>query len=166
MTYPYSNRGRWLVLLLAIAISVALRASEPSDAARLSAKKSVTYLNKVMDQYHSRFIVYEDVSSAGNHFHARAKLPDQNAPVDMDGSWTDRPHSGATSIRAVYTHAPGGTESFGGFYFQNGTLDDEETSPQPNFGVVPNAGINLTGALSLTFWVKVASFHRQKHASS
>jgi hypothetical protein len=156
MTHPHSNRGRWLVLLLAIAISVALRASEPSDAARLSAKKSVTYLNKVMDQYHSRFIVYEDVSSAGNHFHARAKLPDQNAPVEMDGSWTDRPHSGATSSRCVFQHQLGAPASFGGFYFQNGTLSGSEVRPALNFGTVPNAGIDLSGAMTLVFWARGA----------
>ncbi len=41
-----------------------------SKAARSSARASVRYLADVMDQYHSAFGVYEDVSSAGNHFHA------------------------------------------------------------------------------------------------
>ena len=32
----------------------------------------------------------------------------------------------------------------------------EERSPQPNFGVVPNAGVNLVGATALTFWARGA----------
>jgi hypothetical protein len=148
-------------LLMAVAAAVLLpagsmRADGPTDLEKQSAQSSIAYLQHAMDEYHNRFPIYDDISSAGNHFHAWAKIPSAAAPVDINGTWTNKPHSGATSIRAVYTHAPGGTESFGGFYFQNGTLDDEETSPQPNFGVVPNAGIDLTGALSLTFWVKGA----------
>src|SRR5713226_5866051 len=35
-----------------------------------SVTSSVQYLARAMDQYHNRFPVYDDVSSAGNHFHA------------------------------------------------------------------------------------------------
>src|SRR5689334_6794635 len=34
--------------------------------ARQSAQASIAYLTQVMDQYHNRFPVYDDVSSAGN----------------------------------------------------------------------------------------------------
>ena len=40
------------------------------------------------------------------------------------------------------------------FLFQNGTLTGEQQSPQPNFGDVPNADINLQGATALTFWAR------------
>lgn len=112
---------------------------------------SIAYLRSVMDRYHNRFVVYEDVSSAGNHFHAYAKIPSGIAPVAINGSWTDRPHSGATAIRAQFT-ANTGNGDFGGFYFQNGILAG--TAPVPNFGDTPNAGVNLTGATSLTFWAR------------
>ena len=101
-----------------------------------------------MDQFHSTFPVYQDVSSAGNHFHAYAKIPDQNAPVGINGSWTENPHSGATAIRGEFT----ASAPFGGFYFQNGILSS--TAPVPNFGDVPNAGVNLNGATSLIFWAR------------
>src|SRR2546426_7870800 len=54
---------------------------------------SVQYLARVMDQYHSRFPVYDDVSSAGNHFHALTKFPDENALVTINGSYSLDKHS-------------------------------------------------------------------------
>ena len=104
-----------------------------------------------MDQFHNRYVVYDDVSSAGNHFFAYGKLPDQNAAVFVNGSWTESPHSGATAIQCIFT-ANG--DNFGGFYFQNGILPNQATAPITNFGTVPNAGVNLAGAKSLTFWAR------------
>lgn len=115
-----------------------------------SAQRSLSYLRRVMDEYHTRFPIYDDVSSGGNHFHAYAKIPDQFAPVDMNGSWTIGPHSGATAIRCEFKP----NASFGGFYLQNGTLTGEQRAPVPNFGTIPNAGIDLTGVTALTFWAR------------
>src|ERR1051325_2894385 len=137
---------RFALLVIVFALAPALLAQ-----AAVSAQGSIEYLKRAMDEFHNRFPVYDDVSSAGNHFHAYAKLPNENATVDINGSWTTGPHSGATAIRCQYTAQAGG---FGGFYFQNGTLSGVQTAPQPNFGDVPNAGINLTGATAVTFWAK------------
>lgn len=125
-----------------------LSAPSPSDA---SAQASLEHLREVMDQNNARFPVYDDVSSAGDHFFAYAKIPDQNAPVAMNGSWTANPHSGATAIRTELDTTGG---LFGGYYFQNGTLTDNQTAPVANFGNVANAGIDLTGATALTFWAR------------
>src|SRR5262245_33417040 len=38
----------------------------------------------------------------------------------------------------------------------NGTLQGVEQSPQANWGTVPNAGVNLTGATALTFFARSA----------
>lgn len=130
--------GKAVLFLLAAAVSLHAAAS-PSG----SVQASLAYLREVMDRDHTRFPVYDDVSSPGNHFHAYARIPDANAPVEMNGSWTDNPHSGATAIRAVFRSRS--ASGFGGFYFQNGTLTGTETAPQPNFGTVRNAGIDLTG---------------------
>jgi hypothetical protein len=46
------------------------------------------------------------------------------------------------------------TPYFGGYYFQNGVVDEDDPGPQPNFGNVPNAGVDLTGAIALTFWAR------------
>ena len=117
-----------------------------------TAQRSLAYLRRVMDEYHTRFPVYDDVSSAGNHFHAYAKIPNELAPVDMNGSSTVSPHSGATAIRCQFKP----TADFGGFYFQNGTLRGVQRAPVPNFGLIPNAGIDLGGATALTFWARGA----------
>src|SRR5260370_26358764 len=66
-----------------------------------SAQAALLCLAEVMDQYHDRFPVYDDVSSGGNHFFAWSKIPDQNAAGTINGSCTDNPHSGATAIRAA-----------------------------------------------------------------
>ena len=126
-----------------------LRIASPANQ---SSTAAINHLAQVMDQFHNRFPVYDDVSSAGNHFHAYAKLPDANAPVAINGSITSNPHSGATAIRAQLLTG-GGTQ--GGYYFQNGTLSGSQQVPQLNFGTVPNAGITeLVNATALTFWVR------------
>ena len=140
--------------LLWVWLTIVLMLSPPvcADSARDSAEASLDYLRRVMDEYHTRFPVSEDVSSAGNHFHAFAKIPDELAPVDVNGSWSEEKHSGATSLRCTFLPRPPG---FGGFYFQNGVLLGEQTAPQPNFGTYPNAGIDdLVGATALTFWAR------------
>ena len=126
-----------------------------SDPARLSADAGLEYLNGVMDQYHGeRIWVYEDISSPGNHFHCRAKIPDENAAVSIFGSYTPEKHSGATSIRNAFCNTTG--QNYGGFYFMNGVLGANDQAPVPNFGTVANAGIDLTGATELVFWAKGA----------
>jgi hypothetical protein len=117
-----------------------------------SAKASIKYLAREMDQFHDRFPVYDDVSSAGNHFFALTKFPDAFAPVTINGSFTDEKHGGATSLSCVYSDTTGAR--FGGFVFQNGVLRQGDTAPQPNFGTESNAGIDLSGATSLIFWAR------------
>lgn len=118
-----------------------------------SVSNSLEYLRNVMDKYHNRFPVYDDVSSPGNHFFAFTKIPNENAAVDINGSYAINPHSGATAIRCDFRRDFTGM-NFGGFYFQNGILPAGELAPLPNFGTVPNAGIDLTGAAALRFWVQ------------
>jgi hypothetical protein len=139
-------RYRWLLILF-----VAVPQSAIAQTAQQSAAASVQYLARVMDEYHGRFPVYDDVSSGGNHFHAYAIIP-EGAHVEMNGSWTATKHSGATAIRCEY-HADS-PDGFGGFYLQNGTLTGTQTKPVANFGTVPNAGMDLTGATTLRFWAR------------
>lgn len=143
-------------LILASFVTVSIQAQSDAIPARQSAMASLEYLKKVMDQYHNRFVVYEDVSSAGNHFHVYAKIPDGTAPVEMNGSFISSPssqhHPGATVIRCEFRKDT--LYPFAGFYLQNGILPTGVYSPLPNFGATPNAGINLSGAKTLSFWVK------------
>jgi hypothetical protein len=119
-------------------------------AAPTSVESSIGYLREVQDQFHNRIPVYEDVSSAGNRFHTYAKIPDESATVSINGSWTAQVHSGATAIRCEYVAGDG----FGGFYFLNGVLQGDDTAPSPNFGTVPDAGVDLTGTVRLKFWAR------------
>ncbi|HYV05414.1 MAG TPA: hypothetical protein VFB82_12550, partial [Blastocatellia bacterium] len=105
-----------------------------------------------MDYYHNRFPVYDDVSSAGNHFHAFGKIPGDTPALQVNGSHTGNPHSGATAIRYALLNTV--VSDFAGFYSLNGVLPPGETKPQLNFGTVPNAGLDLSGATALTFWAR------------
>jgi hypothetical protein len=135
---------------------------------RESVNLSIEHLRRVMDEFHNRIPVYDDISSPGNHFHARGQIPDQNAPVTVNGSWTNNPHSGATCIRCDFT---GTGDAFGGFYFLNGILLPSNApppllpnAPAPYFGeavvagtsipVTNFTGLNLQGVTALTFWVR------------
>jgi len=152
---PFLLWGAVFGIAFALSLLAPSAAPAQSSASIDSAQRSLEYLRNVMDEFHTRFPVYDDVSSPGNHFHAWAKIPSATAPVEINGTWTNNPRSGATCIRCVFRPQPG-APAFGGFYFQNGTLEGQQRAPQPNFGTVPNAGINLTGATQLTFWVRGA----------
>jgi hypothetical protein len=45
-----------------------------SNEAEASAQGAITFLSDVMDQFHNRFPVYDDVGSAANHFVAYGKI--------------------------------------------------------------------------------------------
>ena len=118
-----------------------------------SAEASLEYLRNVMDEYHDRYPVYDDVSSAGNHFHAWAKTGNDLDALNINGSWTDNPQSGATAIRNEFVDTPG--DNYGGFYFLNGVLLPGATAPEPNWGTVDDAAIEaLVNAKALTFWAR------------
>jgi hypothetical protein len=124
----------------------------PPSSARESAEAAIEYLRSVMDQFHTRLAVYDDISSAGNHFHGRAKIPDGSAAVAINGSSDVNPHSGATAIRCVLRNTTG--SNFGGFYFLNSVLPAGSSQPVLNFGTVASAGVNLVGARELTSWAR------------
>ena len=119
------GRSVWVIVIAIAVLAFALLAraawaqqNEPSPAALQSAQASLDYLRQVMDQYHRTYPVYADISSPANSFHARAKMPDENAPIFMNGSFTDNPHSGATCIQNIFM--PGGNlAAVGGYYFMN-----------------------------------------------
>lgn len=127
-----------------------LAAVTPAEAAAVAA--GLGYLNQRMDEYHTAFEVYRDISSAGNHFHGRQLLPDETAAVTMAGSWTQDVYEGATSIRFEFQNRDG--SNYGGYYLQNGFLGPTDQAPQLNFGQVPGAGVDLRGATALSLKVK------------
>lgn len=162
-----SNAGGYSVV---VSNSVA---SETSEDAILTVPLQRTPLNSiglslqelqdVMDEYHTNFQVYTDISAGGNHFHARGQLPDQYSAVGIFGSVTNQPHSGATCILCTFTNIT--DVNNGGFYFLNGIL--VSNAPLPYFGesivagtaiVITNStGYDLTGAQQVTFWARGAA---------
>ena len=47
-------------------------------------------LSAMHDEFQTRVPVYDDVSSAGNHFRAIAEFPSASVPVNLNESWTRR----------------------------------------------------------------------------
>ena len=105
-----------------------------------------------MDEYHNKFLVYDDARTVGNHFHMWVKTPNGDAPVTIDGYSRENPLSATTAIRCEFT--PQSPTDSGGFSFQNGYLPPTTTTVLPNFGEIPDAGYDLTGATALTFWAR------------
>jgi len=130
-------------------------------ASEVAAEAALEYLRNVMDEFHFRIPIYQDIGSPGNRFHARGKIP-ASAPVDIDGSWSTYPYRGATCIRCVYTNT--GVGSFGGFYFLNGLLFPDQRAPSPYFGTAIDpgsgrpvgtfSGFDLRGVTNISFWAR------------
>jgi len=124
-----------------------------SDAGR-SIVNAFKHLIWVMDKFHKKLDVYTDLSAGGNHFVMFGKMSDPPGAEDnvtINPGWRVGAHSGATCIRNTLL-AEG--DNWGGFYFLNGVLEGQETQPKANWGEYADAGVNLTGATMITFWVK------------
>lgn len=104
-----------------------------------------------LDQYQEALYVYDDYSSAGNHFHERGLIGPTNAyPYisTMEEDCRESPFSGNTCIRCVFRDAP---HNWGGWLFLNGVYDADAKRPRPDWGRARGAGYDLTGATQLTF---------------
>lgn len=150
------TKAVWVVVPLCLAAAIVTRTGSESGEVRNPSPGvgSIGYLEKVMDQFHAAFDVYTDGGAAGNHFLMRARMSspaDEEAVPPMDETFTDRPHSGITSIKATFK-AKG--SNWGGWYFMNGVLQGAETEPRENWGDQPRAGVDLRGATRLTFWAR------------
>ena len=110
--------------------------------------KALEYLKGEFDRFHEQFDVYTDSCAAGNHFVLPAKMGED---VEIKLDYYSDPHDGTTCIENKFT---GTGLSWGGWYLMNGVLQGDETQPKPNWGTYPDAGFNLTGATTLTFYAK------------
>ena len=107
---------------------------------------ALQFLRITHDRFHNTFDVYTDQDAAGNHFAPSGWMPGsfpQNK-LDYYGDWLQMPHSGNTCIRVTTTFQTGGG-SWAGIYWQY---------PEGNWGTIPNAGYDLTGADSIVFYAK------------
>jgi hypothetical protein len=117
---------------------------------------ATVYLQGVSDQFQSTVDVYTDADAAGNHFAARGEIhiPNGLATPTMDEISTSAQCFGITCITGTFN---GTGSNWGGWYFQNGVLGPTDREPELNWGAVPNAGYDLSGASSLQFWAKGAN---------
>ncbi len=116
-----------------------------------NADPGLRFLADMHDEFHTRLDVSTDVSAAGNHFVAVGFLPDENAPVVVNGSSVLHPHSGATEIRNEFRIES--NKPFGGAYFMNGLLTADGKT-MPNFGDVAGAGYPIPAPTRITFWAR------------
>jgi hypothetical protein len=138
-----------LIALLSIILLSPVFISQLQTAkANTGSAPALEYLKEVLDQYQTSFDVYTDSSAAGNHFVLPAEMGND---VEIDLNCPTNPYQGTTCIENKFT---GTGTSWGGWYLMNGVLQGVETQPKPNWGIYPNAGFNLTGATTLTFYAK------------
>jgi hypothetical protein len=139
---------RLLIALAAIPLGLASTPGMTASMPRSGVANAVQWLIDVMDQFHRTGYVYQDSSSAGNHFNVRGKMGD--VPTMLE-SWTDNPHSGIDCIKCEFRSAG---NNWGGWYFMNGILEGTDIAPSENWGDKPNAGLDLSGATQLSFWAR------------
>ncbi len=134
-----------------LAVLVGSLAASGQTATETSAQASLDFLRDLMDRFHQEFYVYSDVSAPSNHFVVLGAFGP--VPVVANGSWSTDDPVGASMFRFELADQPG----FGGFYFLNGVFEDDASAPAPNWGTDPDAGVDLTGAVSLRFKAKGAT---------
>src|SRR5262249_47595149 len=123
-------------------------------------------LADLLARFHTRYAVFSGGPPAGNHFNARACIYSNDAscgdagplPAMREGVPCPMRIDGLSCIEAT---ARLRGRQWGGWYFLNGVLHDvthlppdsvgNGIAPDLNFGSVPDAGVDLTGATELTF---------------
>ena len=116
---------------------------------------ATAYLQSASSRYQKTVDVYTDADAAGNHFTVRGEFDNLGAgnlvpPMDELSTYAQC-YAGATCITAQFDPTKA---TYGGWYFLNGILGPSSAEPAPNWGTVPNAGYDLTGATALEFWVR------------
>src|SRR5262249_40194895 len=129
-----------------------------------SQTSATNYLQHTSDTYQHTVDVYTDADAAGNHFAYRGEF-------DSTGGRTQVPPmdeicsnaaclEGITCITATFN--PTQLE-WGGWYFMNGVLGAHDRQPVANWGTIPRAGFNLSGASTLQWWAKGANGGEKLH---
>ncbi len=130
-------------------------AEKPKNKLPDLAKKeqmALSYLENRLNENSEFVYVYSDYAAISNNFTQKAKIGSGTASFvdDMDEN-VGGAYNGSSAIACrVNTNAL----NWGGWMFLNGYLSKGETVPRLNFGEVPNAGFDLTGATKLTFMAK------------
>ena len=131
-------KALFLVAAFMLSFLLAILSSRCATASR---DQALSFLDHVMDQYHSSFIVFKEANSGGNHFIPSGWMGDIG---DLEYSSYDisNPRSGLTSLRIDYSAK--GTNGWAGIYWQY---------PENNWGD-KGSGLDLSGATKVTFWAR------------
>ncbi len=121
----------------------------PLQAGQDAISRAYNFMADKFDQYNSRFYVYEDEASAGNHFTIYTAFQNDSHSI-IDSNCRSSPQSGLTCIKCTFD----AWISWDGFSMQNGVLLNGSNLPQANWGTYPNAGYNLTGSTEIKFWAR------------
>jgi hypothetical protein len=132
-----------------------LRLANGNDYLTSDLDASIEHLAEQMDRYHKAFDVYTDAGAAGNHFVALAKIGDDLRSVEINPCNRESVNTGSTAVKNVFHNTT--SQNFGGVFFLNGVLSGQDSQPGLNFGDVPDAGVDLTGATQLVFHAKGAT---------
>jgi hypothetical protein len=131
MTYRMASLTFALIVMLSFINSPLYAGSE----------QAYEHLYEVMDRYHKKFFVYKNNDEGGNHFYPSGYMGDITT-IDVQTNWVSRLYEGTSCIRIAYTPEKDG---WAGVYWQE---------PEDNWGTIPNAGYNLTGATEISFYAK------------
>ena len=105
-------------------------------------------------QAQERLIVYSDFGNPDNHFFHKAAFFSEGGlaylPV-MDEKWKENVHSGSTAIQCQFEVR---VNNWGGWYFQNGILQEGAKALAANWGTFPDAGLKLSEYSKLSFWAR------------
>ncbi|KYG64796.1 hypothetical protein AZI86_11365 [Bdellovibrio bacteriovorus] len=121
---------------------------------------SLNYLKTIQDQYTSStssFYVFKDSLSPANHFNLGATYNGNGGSISYDDKscTSTQSYTGDSCIKFTYSATGAiGDGGYAGWDLLNGAFPNGAGSPQINYGTIANAGWNLTGATSLTFWAK------------
>lgn len=123
------------------------------ETVRLGAEKALAALSAKLEKASGSVWVYKDFGDTENHFTQKAKMWGLNEGLvhDMNENWRDDPFSGTSCIRCEQETVYG---DWGGWMFLNGYLEDGSTVPRLNDGSAAGQGLDLTGAETLTFYVR------------
>ena len=146
---------RYRRLHLSLSLSVIMMASASGQSPTVT--PATGYLQRASDRYQHTIDVYTIADAAGNHFADRGEFDNAQAGTlvpAMDEISSNAPCRAVTCITALFDPTKA---TYGGWYFLNGILGATDRVPSANWGAVPNAGYDLSGATALQFWARGAN---------
>jgi hypothetical protein len=142
---------------LYLSVSVYMMLMTSISAQSPTVTPATGYLQHASDQYQGTIDVYTVADAAGNHFAARGEFDNAQSGTlvpAMDEISSNAPCYEFTCITGLFDPAKA---SYGGWYLLNGILGATDRVPSANWGTVPNAGYDLSGATALQFRARGAT---------